>query len=58
MLLFERVDNTEEDVQICQQDRHALEIEHGDDREQFFVLEKALNDELVWFSSGRMSAIV
>ena len=40
MLLFERVKDTEEDVQICEQDRHALEIEQGDDREHFFALEK------------------
>ncbi|MCR4999243.1 MAG: hypothetical protein K6A05_05305 [Lachnospiraceae bacterium] len=58
MLLFERFKDTEEDVQICEQDRHALEIEQGSDREHFFVLEKAMNNEVLWFSTGRMSAIV
>ncbi len=59
MLLFIRpnVEGNEE-VQICQQDRHALEIEQGDDREHFFALEKAQNNEMLWFASGRMSAIV
>ena len=53
MLLFIRPNVEEnEEVQICQQDRHALEIEQGDDREHFFALEKAQNNEMLWFASA------
>ena len=57
LLFFERPD-TEEEVQICQQDKRALAIEHGDDREHPQVIEKIMNNELLWFTSGHMSAIV
>ena len=58
MLLFFERPNTEEEVQICQQDKRALAIEHGDDREHPQAIENIMRDELLWFTSGHMSAIV
>lgn len=58
MLLFFQRPDTEEEVQICQQDKDALAIEHGDDREHQHAVEKVQDNTLLWFASGHMSAIV
>ncbi|MCR5640287.1 MAG: hypothetical protein K6G04_02920 [Lachnospiraceae bacterium] len=56
MLLLERPST--EEVQICRQDKDALAIEHGDDRERHYVTEKAIDNEWFWFTSGHRGSIV